>query len=164
MYNLHPHMHSPLHISTLTCTALSTSPPSHAQPSPHLHPHMHSPLHISTLTCTALSTSPPSHAQPSPHLHPHSPLHISTLTCTALSTSPPSHAQPSPHLHRHMHSHLTTSPTHFLPSVALALAFPKRGHSLSVFTWPHLPHLRHFTFRTSIPNGLSRMSMPLACL
>lgn len=42
----------------------------------------------------------------------------------------------------------------FVPasSVGAALALipdrPKRGHSLSVFTWPHLWHLMHLTLRT----------------
>ena len=49
----------------------------------------------------------------------------------------------------------------YTPS-SVGLAFPKRGHSLSVLMCPHLPHLIHFTMRTSTPNGLSRNCMSLA--
>jgi len=49
----------------------------------------------------------------------------------------------------------------YTPS-SVGLAFPKSGHSLSVLMCPHLPHLIHFTLRTSTPNGLSRNCMSLA--
>ena len=35
------------------------------------------------------------------------------------------------------------------------VACPNKGHSLSVFMWPHCLHLRHRTFFTAIPKGWS---------
>ena len=35
------------------------------------------------------------------------------------------------------------------------------GHSRSVLMWPHLWHFKHFTFRTWMPNGWSRISVLL---
>lgn len=47
---------------------------------------------------------------------------------------------------------------------SLGIITSLKGHSRSPLWWPYVPHLAHFTLRTSIPNGFSLAGRPVSNL
>jgi len=96
---LNPHMLTPLHVHTPTCSTLTCSH-SHMLTPSHAHLHMLTPPHAHTLTCSHPHMLTPSHAHIPTCSHPH--MFTSTCSHPHMFTSTCSH----PHMFTLPHAHL----------------------------------------------------------